>query len=584
MLETLEPRTLLAPYLIGSSGNVITGFEGSATVTAQIGTFYVAYTPGGHGGQFVNPQATVNWGDGTPTVPAEIVEAGSEPYETGTIVAAHTYADEGTYAYVATVTDPDSGGECFVSGTAIIADAPLNDTNLVQPRVACDEASIFPVPVSGAPGAGVPAQGFGPGPVVYFNDTNPISTTDPMSTIGDFKATIDWGDGTPLTAGTINVVGGGEFEVDGSHIYADAGVNGGTGTYSIQVFIADTGGSTLAVDNTAYVTDNPINLTGHLNPESDSGLSTGNPGVTNVNQPDFLGTSEPFSTVTLSAEDLLVHVTYPLGHVQAGSDGDWNLKSDVLLPNGTYGALPDGAYAILASAVDQFDETRTGEVFITPSPLVIDTHTLVIDDVAFDRLHGEVHYVIQVPALADGSAPAGVLVSTLLDSSNYLFTTAQANKAYPGKWVVTNVTETSDRTIPYAYDVTVQFNYGAVIHGGSYLFTIRGASNGDSSVQDKAGNHLDGVFYGSFPSGNGINGSDFVAELVAYHNIVKPPRTIIGAINPDPPAATAHTAKKVNGHVVVKTKSGGSLLSTSRAKPKALVVSDNHPKGPVPLS
>ena len=47
-------------------------------------------------------------------------------------------------------------------------------------------------------------------------------------------------------------------------------------------------------------------------------------------------------------------------------------------------------------------------------------------------------------------------------------------------------------------------------------------------MQDLAENHLDGVFYGSFPSGNGINGSDFVAELQAYHNKVFAPQTIIG--------------------------------------------------------
>ena len=107
-------------------------------------------------------------------------------------------------------------------------------------------------------------------------------------------------------------------------------------------------------------------------------------------------------------------------------------------------------------------------------------------------------------------------------------TKVHANKAYPGKWVVTDVTATPDPTIPYAYDVAVTFNGGAIIRGGFYLFTIRDSSNGNSSVQDLAENHLDGVFYGSFPSGNGINGSDFVAELQAYHNKVFAPQTIIG--------------------------------------------------------
>ena len=50
-------------------------------------------------------------------------------------------------------------------------------------------------------------------------------------------------------------------------------------------------------------------------------------------------------------------------------------------------------------------------------------------------------------------------------------------------------------------------------------------------MQDLAENHLDGVFYGSFPSGNGINGSDFVAELYGYHNKIFAPQTIVGTAN-----------------------------------------------------
>ena len=81
---------------------------------------------------------------------------------------------------------------------------------------------------------------------------------------------------------------------------------------------------------------------------------------------------------------------------------------------------------------------------------------------------------------------------------------------------------------PSSYDVAVTFNDGATIRGGFYIFTIRDSSNGDSSVQDLAGNHLDGVFYGSFPSGNGVNGSDFVAMLSGYHNKIFAPQTLMG--------------------------------------------------------
>ena len=141
-------------------------------------------------------------------------------------------------------------------------------------------------------------------------------------------------------------------------------------------------------------------------------------------------------------------------------------------------------------------------------------------------MNGQVDFSIQDPSPASGS-PSGVWVNTLLDSSNYLLTKVHANKAYPGKWIVTNVTATPGAAAG-SYDVAVTFNSGKPIRGGFYLFTIRDSSNGNSSVQDNAENHLDGVFYGTFPSGNGINGSDFVAELDAYHDKVFAPQTIVG--------------------------------------------------------
>ena len=504
--------------LTSSNGTTITGIEGNSTVHALLGTFTDANqaatvadflpTPGGNGGSVV-----VNWGDGSGNtlVAANLTAIGSPGGVVFSINVEHIYAEEGTYAYTVTVTD-DGGATTIISGTAIIADAKLTSlTPNNGPFVSTTEAAIFPVPQFGKPVFS--------GPVALFTDAN---STAPVS---DFTATIDWGDGTPLTAGTVSqpLGVGAAFMVSGSHTYADAGVNGGVGTYPIQVFIQDVGGSRLTVSNTAHVADNPIVLTGILNPASDSGLSTGTANVTNVKQPDFYGTSEPFSHVTLFATLLPGGTPIQIGQVQAGGDGSWNIKA------GT--PLGDGHYAITATAVDQFGVTRTTTPTVITSDLLIDTTGPVIAGMFFNRLNGQVDYTIQDPVLAGGSAPSGVWVNSLLDSSNYLFTKVHPNKAYPGKWVVTNVTANPDPTIPFAYDVAVTLNGGKIIQGGFYLFTIRDSSNGDSSVQDLAENHLDGVFYGSFPSGNGINGSDFVAELEAIHNKVFAPQTIIGTAN-----------------------------------------------------
>ena len=213
-----------------------------------------------------------------------------------------------------------------------------------QPVVNTVEASLFPIPVLAPPL-------FNNGKVASYTDANLAST------IADFTATIDWGDGTPMTAGTISQPAGAgtAYIVSGSHTYADSGVNIGAGhrigTFAIQVFVVDDDGSRLTVDNTANVADNPITLTGLLNPESDSGLSSGTPDVTNVTQPDFYGTSEPFSQVTLLATALPGGTPFQIGQVQAGGNGPWNIKSVV--------ALADGHYEITATGIDQFGVTHT---------------------------------------------------------------------------------------------------------------------------------------------------------------------------------------------------------------------------------
>ena len=225
--------------------------------------------------------------------------------------------------------------------------AALTTTGVMQPTVTQDEPALFPVPV------------FSPmlfsGSVAAFSDSNPLPPTG-SSSPADFIATIDWGDGTPLTAGTIvELFGGATYEVNGSHTYADAGA---TGTYTIQVFVTDNGGSKLTITNTATITDNPISVTGKLNPASDSGVSNSD-NITNVVQPDFFGTvwatlpggaivPEAYGDVTLTATNLATGVATTIGNVEAGSNGSWNIVSTV--------ALADGHYSITATAVDQFGQ------------------------------------------------------------------------------------------------------------------------------------------------------------------------------------------------------------------------------------
>jgi hypothetical protein len=583
------------------------------------------------------PSITINWGDGksndnttNTTPPIAVTPTGTQPDGVVFSVSApHIYAEAGNYTVTVTIVRytiiggvETPGSEAIATSNEIVADAPLSPV-ATQPIVTTDEATTYPTPEFGPAPSNNPGQLFS-GPVAFFTDANTLAPTTPPAAVSqEYKATIDWGDGTPQSAGTVTYDPTAlHYVVTGTHTYATSGVNGGVGHYPITVYISEAppvGSATsipsskLTITNVANVTDNPINVTGILNPLSDSGLSTGASDVTNVTQPDFHGTvlatlpsgatvPEAYAHVSLTATNLFTGVATSIGTVQAGSEGGWNIKSTV--------ALADGRYKITATAVDQFGQTTTAAPDLITSPLLIDATGPVIAGAFFNPLNGQVDYIIKDP----GSTPSGVWLPSILDSSNYLLTTVHGNKSYPGKWIVTDVTETRDPTIPYAYDVAVTFNSGAPIKGGYYLFTIRDSSDGNSSVQDLAENHLDGEFFGSFPSGNGINGSDFVAELEAVHGKIFAPQTIIGTAFPgnggdggpavapihsgifvpvlprgaspifststspsngaDPPAATRHRTQKARAHIVVNSKPSHTV--------KTLLVQSKHlPRGPL---
>ena len=114
--------------LTGSNGTEITGVEGASTGTVLVGTFTDS-NPFAPTSDFT---VSINWGDNTTSAGSV-----SQPGGIGTVFLAdgtHTYAEEGTYALTATVTDV--GGQSTVTvASAIIADAPLTDTGLTQPTV-----------------------------------------------------------------------------------------------------------------------------------------------------------------------------------------------------------------------------------------------------------------------------------------------------------------------------------------------------------------------------------------------------------------------------------------------------------------
>jgi hypothetical protein len=138
-----------------------------------------------------NFSATVDWGDGSPASAATVSISGS----TVTILGSHAYAEEGTYTTTLTLNE-GSALSVILKGKASVSDAQLTN------------AAVSFTPTEGIAFSGTVATFVDPG------GAEPV---------GDYVATINWGDNTPATAGVIVSNGNGQFSVAGGHTYKDEG-------------------------------------------------------------------------------------------------------------------------------------------------------------------------------------------------------------------------------------------------------------------------------------------------------------------------------------------------------------------------
>ncbi len=161
---------------------------------------------------------TIDWGDGTAP------SAGKVNATTGQLTGTHTYINEGVYDASFTYTNSDGFPETRPFDVKV-QDAPLAATG---------------VPVSATAGTQLSAT------VATFTHA------DPAGTASDYTATIDWGDGSSSTAGTVGAAAGGGFEVKGSHTYA------ATGQYTTTITINDVGGAKTTATGSATVVGPPV--------------------------------------------------------------------------------------------------------------------------------------------------------------------------------------------------------------------------------------------------------------------------------------------------------------------------------------
>ena len=106
------------------------------------------------------------------------------------------------------------------------------------------------------------------------------------------------------------------------------------------------------------------------------------------------------------------------------------------------------------------------------------------------------------------------------------------------QFVVTGVTLSTPVAAGQPQSVLVSVNNNQPFKFGTYRFTINA-----SGITDNAGNQLDGAYSGVFPSGNGVAGSNFVANLTQSHSTVLPASPVTS------PPATPSNGEVAPGYV-----------------------------------
>jgi uncharacterized repeat protein (TIGR01451 family) len=194
--------------------------------------------------------ASIDWGDGSPAATGIVAAVAGQPGHYTVSTAAnggHTYTDERSGNITVTIKDDMPGTATAVAQTPITVTEADSLT-----RTATNVATTESKPFSGQ--------------VASFTDS-----TFPSNSLSDFTATIDWGDGTTPSAGTVSGQSG-TFTVSGTHTYAEEG------SFTVKVTLTDDapGTATATVSGTATVADQPVSVkVSHLEYQAGVNVGTG---------------------------------------------------------------------------------------------------------------------------------------------------------------------------------------------------------------------------------------------------------------------------------------------------------------------
>lgn len=231
-------------------------------------------------------------------------------------------------------------------------------------------------------------------------------------------------------------------------------------------------------------------VTGELSAVSQRGASPAGM-TTNVNRLSFDGKATPQAIVELFGQqaDTVPTRIVSLGRTVVDAAGRWSLTTD---------PLPDGTYTITASMTESAGLPSPVSNLLT-GPIQIDTIAPRVRALDVVPKHGAITVAIQ--DTGSGIDPA------ILQKASYVVIGPRGLGSRLIK--IHSITPTVSGFYSNAQAVTLHLDAPLPLRRGVYRLQIAAGR-----VTDRAGNPLDGEFTGTFPSGDGRAGGNFLTSII----------------------------------------------------------------------
>ena len=429
-----------------------------------------------------------------------------------------TYTSNANFSGTDTFTYRISDGESLAPDTATV-------TITVRPGIVPPPVNVPPTAVADSYSSPRDDTLVVPAPGVLGNDFD--NNTDPTSAVLV----------QPPQSGTL------QLNSDGSFTYLPNGGFVGTDTFTYRA----SDGTLLSTPATVTITVTPIATTTlRLAPGSDTGVSPFD-GITSDDTPTFLGTGVPGLNAQLFVR--------PLGSTEMPA----NIGGDVIDTAGNFvittPTLPDGDYQFFILTAR--DNGQIVDLFLA-AQVTVDTVAPRVVGTFLSPRTGQVYSTFQ-------DDRTGLAASTLANINNYGFSKLFFRNVRD--FLVTAATPLPAFAATDPQTVVIDIANNRRLPHARYLFAILAGG-----IADVAGNPLDGEYNGTYPSGDGFGGGNFLAQFNSNGRTLTPASPtsefvpiVFNRPPAFPPPLTASTSIVPAGPLASRTALGRRILA-SRAR------------------